>query len=251
VNCETDFVAKTDQFQEFIQLLSKIILDNFKSSAAEPKVELCVEEILKLQSSSPDKCETINDAIILAAGKLRENIQIRRAFMLTVPPPAAADLPAEYFIGTYVHPSGLTQYPSSKSSPQQVHPMGLYAAATLIKVKDGAKLTKSKQKSLGRDLSQHIVGMNPSKVGKYPKLQRVKAEKYALEDSPEPCSDGKIERRLPTDGSTQLVKQPFLLNSEISMAEWFTTNEIGVQDFVRFRVGEKLPEVAAAAEKKE
>ena len=68
VNCETDFVAKTDDFQGLSRHLAQVVLDK---SPAE------TESLLTL----PDPAEpghSVKDAIVAKVAKLGENIQLRR-----------------------------------------------------------------------------------------------------------------------------------------------------------------------------
>jgi len=229
VNCETDFVAKTPQFQKIVKSAGELILENYAGKTEEPKVEIPVEDILKLQANGAK--ETINDSIVLAAGKLRENIQVRRAVLMTSS--------GDQHLGHYVHPSGLVQ----KSRPE---PMGLYAAVCRFQVDreaDHGDMGKMKLKLIGRDISQHIVGMNPLKVGKMPKSRKVKMDVEQLNDEGElVVAKQQVDRRPPVEGSRELMKQAFLLDSDHSVAEWSLQRGVRVTDFVRFRVAEKIEE---------
>jgi elongation factor Ts len=71
VNCETDFVANTGEFREFVELCLEVILNN------EVENENDVGEILKIKTSSGNLLEDIlNDKI----SKVGENIRIRRFY---------------------------------------------------------------------------------------------------------------------------------------------------------------------------
>lgn len=68
VNCETDFVAKTDEFKELVKDLTLHI------AAAEPAdvKELLEQEFIK------DPSKTVGDMVQAANAKLGENIVVRR-----------------------------------------------------------------------------------------------------------------------------------------------------------------------------
>ena len=51
-----------------------------------------------------------------------------------------------------------------------------------------------------------------------------------------------VDRRPPVEGSRELMKQAFLLDSDHSVAEWSLQRGVRVTDFVRFRVAEKIEE---------
>jgi len=231
VNCETDFVAKTPQFQKIVKSAGELILKSFGGKTEEPKIEIPVEDILKLEVVGY-KEETINDLIVMAAGKLRENIQVRRAVLMTSGSP-------KEFIGGYVHPSGLVQ--STRPTP-----LGSYAAVCKFEIDpeaDYGDMGKTTLKLIGRDISQHIVGMNPAKVGKVPKTRKVKINVETVNDAGElVVTKQQVDRRPPVDGSRELMKQAFLLDSDYSVAEWVSKRGLRVTDFVRFRVAEKLEE---------
>jgi elongation factor Ts len=68
VNCETDFVAKTDEFKELVKDLTLHI------AAADPKdvAELLEQEFIK------EPAKTVGDIVKEANAKLGENIVVRR-----------------------------------------------------------------------------------------------------------------------------------------------------------------------------
>ena len=82
LNCETDFVARTDDFKELaheIAMQVAAMSPKYVSEDDVPKEEnVSEDEILISQSFIRDPALTINDLIKEAIGKLGENIQIRR-----------------------------------------------------------------------------------------------------------------------------------------------------------------------------
>jgi elongation factor Ts len=85
VNCETDFVAKTDQFQALGQRLAELAL------AQKPAD---VDALLGL----PVDSGTAKDQVMETIAGLGENIQVRRL--------AHMDVPEKGFVGHYVHAGG-------------------------------------------------------------------------------------------------------------------------------------------------
>ncbi len=82
LNCETDFVARTDPFQNFLQALSEHVLKNKPVSA----------EVLNSQKLG---ASTIAESIAQLVSKIGENISIRRFRVVEA---AAGEV-----LGTYVH----------------------------------------------------------------------------------------------------------------------------------------------------
>src|SRR6266404_589328 len=68
VNCETDFVAKTDEFKELVKDLTLHICSSYPQD---------VEELLK-QEFVKDPSKTVGDIVKEANAKLGENIVVRR-----------------------------------------------------------------------------------------------------------------------------------------------------------------------------
>jgi elongation factor Ts len=85
VNCETDFVAKTDQFQGLGQRLADLALEKTPSD---------VDALLALPLDSG----TAKDSVTEAIAGLGENIQVRRL--------ARLDVGEQGFVGQYVHAGG-------------------------------------------------------------------------------------------------------------------------------------------------
>ena len=84
VNCETDFVAKTDDFKAFVAAIAKQVAE---------KNPATVEELLE-QPYVDDPSETINTLLNAAVAKIGEKISIRRFAR------------AEGIVDTYVHLGG-------------------------------------------------------------------------------------------------------------------------------------------------
>jgi len=233
VNCETDFVAKTELFQSLAKSAASTLLQNYSSSTRSSqdhlsKLNVEVEDLNKMQISKSK--QTIEESLQLAAGKLREKIGIRRALLFSSPP--------DHFLGTYVHPSVLV----TSSTPSLK--LGVFASAVSFKPSEGGCISPSSnfQALIGRNLAQHIVGMNSKEIGDEPEMKLVNSERYRLTGELEEMNsteeNGLIERRFPVSNSRQLLKQEFLFDNTISVAEWLRHKKVEVFDFVRFRVGE-------------
>jgi len=85
VNCETDFVARTDEFKELVHLIAMQVAamdPKYISREAIPEdteLEVEVEQAcLLLQPSIKDPSVTIQDMVTEAIGKTGENIQVSK-----------------------------------------------------------------------------------------------------------------------------------------------------------------------------
>lgn len=87
VNCETDFVAKNNDFQEFVENVAKNILSNRPSS---------VEDAL--EKPFGDGGQTLDEAVKEKIAKIGENLSVRR-FRI-------ADKTENGTFGTYLHMGG-------------------------------------------------------------------------------------------------------------------------------------------------
>ena len=83
INCETDFVARTDEFRELAHCLAMQVAalnPQYVSKDEIPEdVDVSPEEVcLLLQQYIKEPDKTVNDVIIENIAKVGENIQIRR-----------------------------------------------------------------------------------------------------------------------------------------------------------------------------
>ena len=81
MNCETDFVARTEEFKKLshdIAMQIAAMAPKAVSSETHPDLELSKEEYLINQPFIKDPSKTIQDLINENVGKLGENIKIRR-----------------------------------------------------------------------------------------------------------------------------------------------------------------------------
>nr|XP_002129433.1 elongation factor Ts, mitochondrial isoform X1 [Ciona intestinalis] len=218
VNCQTDFVAKTKEFQSLVKDAAQTLLDVY-STQQPSKIDLNPPELLKLVVSG--KKQTIEDTVAITIGKLKEKIEIRRASLLSVP--------TNSILAVYIHPSVLI----SKTRPGST--LGSYGAMVSLSPTD-ENTGKSSIKMAGRDIAQHIVGMNPSCIGT---CLKPTPNKSVTDSTPDDDVINPPEMLSPDESSHELLKQPFLLDSSISVAHWLNYHQLNVNDFIRFQVGEK------------
>lgn len=144
VNCETDFVARNEKFQQLVKDVTLATLAHHQnknqSQSGYKKSVLAGDELNKL---SLGEGSSLADHVALTIGRLGENMSLKRAVTVVVP--------AEWHIGSYVH---------GNVSGQSEVAMGRYGALVIFQGgKDGERDT------LGRKLGQHIVGEAPLSLG--------------------------------------------------------------------------------------
>ncbi|MDM8521643.1 translation elongation factor Ts [Anaerolineales bacterium HSG6] len=118
VNCETDFVARTDNFKAFVDELVQLVINNS---------DLTNVEALLATASPKDSSKTVNDYLQEVIAKLGENMIIRRV--------ARYDLNSDGLLDSYIHMGGRVGVlveaggSSDEQASQIVHDIALQIAA--------------------------------------------------------------------------------------------------------------------------
>ncbi|XP_058488444.1 elongation factor Ts, mitochondrial [Solea solea] len=144
VNCETDFVARNEKFQQLVKNVAFATLahhlNKTQSQASYIKSVMQGEELNKL---SVGEGSSLADQVALTIGRLGENMSLKRAVTVGVPP--------EWQIASYVH---------GDVSCHNEMAMGRYGALIIFQ---GGK--EEEREALGRKLGQHVVGEAPLSLG--------------------------------------------------------------------------------------
>ncbi|KAK2858351.1 hypothetical protein Q7C36_006270 [Tachysurus vachellii] len=142
VNCETDFVARNETFQQLVQDVAFTTMEHHQSrkQTGYMKSVMSAEDVCNL--ATPDG-SSVAHQLALSIGRLGENISVRRAVSIGVP--------SEWHVGSYVHGAVLGQ---------SGVPMGRYGA--LVVFQGGPE---GQEEVLGRKLGQHVVGESPLSLG--------------------------------------------------------------------------------------
>jgi len=162
VNCETDFVARNEKFQQLVKDVVFAAMAHHQSKnqgqTGFVKNSLEAEDLSKL---SVGEGTSLADRLALTIGRLGENMSVRRAVTVGVP--------ANWHIGSYVHGATI---------PQSDIAMGRYGA--LVVFQGGQE---GNQDSVGHKLGQHIVGEAPVALGNMDDLPCGDAETRLLPQS--------------------------------------------------------------------
>ena len=192
INCETDFVARNNKFHDLAETVLNTVLKqgmSLEQSSLVNKTMLDPESINELVANDG---KSLGDHSALTIGTVGENINIRRAMCMSVQP-------GVYLYGC-THPAPLNPLPSS---------YGRYGALVALK-------SNKKNEVLGMQLCQHVIGMNPIKVGD----AKVDTPNENIDDEP------------------IMLYQEFLLDPSLSVQQLLQSEQAEVLDFVRFEMGE-------------
>ena len=197
VNCETDFVAKDENFNAFADAVARNAL------AEDPA------DVATLMASGLDGA-TVEEARQALVSKIGENVQVRR-FVRTS---------TDGSLGAYVHGGRI---------------------GVLVDLADGSG-------ALARDLAMHVAAMNPGFVS----ADDVPADVVAREKDilvaqaeatgkpPEIIEKMVVGRLRKHLAGITLLGQPFVKDSDLTVAQLLEQNGASVRGFNRLAVGEGI-----------
>ena len=205
VNSETDFVAKNDLFQELVDDISEHIMQSQ------------VDELEELLSESwyQDQNKDVDTVIREAIAEIGENINLRRYQKFTT----------DGYLQGYIHMNGK---------------IGVLVDLQTDDVEDKKRVIK--------DLAMHIAASSPEYIDRdevdekaINKERKIYREQMLNEGKPEHIIDNIVDGKM-DKYFTQvcLLEQPFVRDEDIVVGELLEENEITVNDFVRFELGEGI-----------
>jgi len=201
VNCETDFVAKTDDFKAFVATIAKQVA---------VKAPATVEE-LDAQTLVDDESKTVNVLLNEAVAKIGEKISIRRFER------------AEGVVDTYVHLGGkigVLVNVEGEANTEKLHDVAMQIAAakpTCISRDDINQADVEKEKEILR--AQALNEPKPKPEAIIEKMVNGRIEKYYKE--------------------VCLVEQPFVKDQDQTVGQMIGSS-FQVKAFTRFEMGEGL-----------
>jgi len=214
VNSETDFVARNDQFKDFVKSAAMLALE------AEGDVE-------KLLAKKMDG-GTVDSVLKELVAKIGENMSVRRAIALAVSPGVVA---------SYVH----------NAAAAELGKIGVLVA--LKSTADAAKLT-----ALGKQIAMHIaatspLALTPEHLSKdvLDRERAIYADQARQSGKPENIIEKMIDGRMRKFyEESVLMSQIFVIDGETPVAKVIekASKEFGapieIEGFVRFQVGEGI-----------
>jgi elongation factor Ts len=232
VNCESDFVARTDDFQSLTaDIAAHIAQTKPKYVRAEEVTEreranFKSHEALYEQKFAHDQNTTVGELVKTKIAKLGENISVSRFTIYEVN--------SNGLVGTYIH---------TGAQIGVLLEVNLHSAATA---------GKDEFKILLRDLAMQIAAANPEYVSRdqvpadvVARERSIQRERALGEGKPEKMVDKIAEGRMSKFyEEVCLMDQPFIRENTISVAELIRTGGAKLGDafrvsrFVRYKVGD-------------
>ncbi|MDE1939315.1 MAG: elongation factor Ts [Alphaproteobacteria bacterium] len=217
VNSETDFVARNDEFKEFVKKAAELAL-----------TEGCDAEKLL---SKPMGGKSVQQTLTEMIAKIGENMSVRRAVALSVSPGVVA---------SYVH---------NAASPE------LGKIGVLVALKSTAD--KDKLAALGKQLAMHVaaaapLALTPEHLSKevVDRERAVQVDLARQSGKPENVIEKMLEGRMRKFyEDTVLLSQTFVIDGETQIKKVLekASKDLGapveIAGFVRFQVGEGIDKV--------
>ena len=198
VNCETDFVMKTKEFQELVQTVGKALLTSGAND---------VESGLNADTGNG----TVRDLLINATATIGENIVLRRVSVL--------EKTDEQIFGSYNHMNG------------KIVVVDVLEGGDELVAKDVCMHVAARNPLyLNRD------SINPDDLDKErEKLRKETLNEGKPEKIVDRIVEGKIQKYFKT---VCLVEQQFVKNPDQTVGDYLKANNGAVLKYVRFEVGE-------------
>ncbi len=221
VNCETDFVARNENFQQFVGELAKLAYD------AEAETDAL------LQATFPSTGRKVEDELTQQIAAIGENMKISRARVMKV---------SEGAVAAYVH--------------NQLSP-GQGKIGVLVALEAG--VGPDKLEATAKQIAMHVAAVNPAAISQDqidPEL--VEREKQVLKDQaresgkPENIIEKMVEGRMRKFyEENALLDQTFVVDGESRVGDVLDKlgkdlgSEIKVTGMVRYQLGETQAEDGA------
>lgn len=232
VNCESDFVARTGDFQSLTADIAAHIAEHkpkyvrVEEVTESERANFKAHEALYQQKFAKDHESTIGDLVKSKIAKLGENINVSRFVIY--------EAGSKGVVGSYIH-------------------QGSQIGVLLQLSVSGDKFTQSDEfKALVRDLAMQVAAANPQYVGRndvpadvLDKERDIQRDRARGEGKPEKMLDKIVDGRLSKFYEEFcLLDQPFIRENTISVSELMRTESaklggsVSVERFVRFKVGD-------------
>ncbi len=220
VNSETDFVARNDEFKDFVKTAAKLALEE----------EGDLEKLLKKNMGAHDVQQTLTHLV----AKIGENMSVRRTIMLAVD---------EGVVSAYIH---------NAASPE------LGKIGVLVALKSSAPADKLNE--LGKKIAMHVaaaspLALTPDHLDKavVEKERGIQADIARQSGKPENVIEKMLEGRMRKFyEESVLVSQTFLapgyedgitVGKAVEKAAKDFGTPVALEGFVRFQVGEGIEKV--------
>ncbi len=216
LNSETDFVARNEDFQSFVLIISEISLDQ--------KGDL--DKIMKSQYNNTK--DTVSDALTNLISKIGENLAIRRSDYV---------VSKDGFVGTYVH---------------NVEKENMGKIGVLVSVK--TDIEYSKISDFLKKICMHIAAANPISINSSDIDKDIinKEKEFQIEEIKKSGKDQSIQEKMLLGKMNKyfnevvLLEQNFVVDDSIKINQFIENTakdlngSIEIKKFIRFKVGEGI-----------
>ncbi len=227
VNCESDFVARTDEFQAMAANLARQVAEHGPYPEGDAGVEL-----LHSQPYIEDPSTTVARLISDSIAKIGENQGIPRLARLAVGENGGS---ATGGLGLYIHPGSQ---------------LGVLVEVSTAKADT---VTKAEFQELAKDIAMQVAAADPMFIRKedvdpsvLEKEKEIQRSRALAEGKPEKMVDRIVDGRMAKFyEEICLLEQPFIkensmtVNQLVSQKGAALGDELSVSRFVRFKVGDK------------
>jgi len=176
MRCETDFVARTDEFRELVEGIARSLAFFAEPTNEEGMVELDIKSDSTLDMPvvpSPSQIssqisqstnnlpppETIRTSLASIVSRLGENIQLKRASSISFEPSLPSSPSPTFLASSYLH--------ASKTSPDSVKTgvqSGTLGGLLIARLSKGGIVDKTEVKSVLRSLARQVVAIPTSSI---------------------------------------------------------------------------------------
>ncbi|XP_044751902.1 elongation factor Ts, mitochondrial [Coccinella septempunctata] len=225
LNCETDFVAKNNEFKSMVETVAESCIHfiDFTSRQCRwnmPVTKICFsgEQIRELPTKDGKK---LSDLLALMIGSVGENATFKRAFCFKAG--------HGVLLAGYAHPSG-----------DELNSVQLGKFGSILAFKQFAPKEVDLNR-VGKEICQHIVGLNPLEIGSK-EQENPEQKEETSEQKEEESSEQKKEETIEQKEENRLLHQEFLMDEGITVNEYLEESGVEVLDFKRFKCGEATAE---------
>ncbi|MCU0226632.1 MAG: translation elongation factor Ts [Bryobacterales bacterium] len=236
VNCESDFVARNEEFQAMVENLSRQVAESGAFAAGEAGVAQLLE-----QPYIADPSVTVAQLIANSIAKIGENQGIARLSRFAVGETGVAVTGG---LGIYIHPGAQ---------------LGVMVELGAAKAETA---TAPEFLDLAKDLAMQIAAADPQYIRKedvdesaLAKEKDIQRDRALAEGKPEKMVDRIVEGRMSKFyEEICLLEQPFVKENSLSINQLIAQKSASLGDtiqvvrFTRFKVGDTLPPAGEGTE---
>ncbi|GAA5831727.1 hypothetical protein JCM3766R1_004993 [Sporobolomyces carnicolor] len=178
MRCETDFVARTDEFRELVEGIARSLAFFAEPSSSQGQglqpVDVKSDSTLDMpvvpaphqvnearaSSSGPAPPETVRSSLASIVSRLGENIKLHRASSIALEPSLPSSPAPTFLASSYLHASKTPKDVAAHGGVQS----GTLGGLLIAKLAKGGDVDKSEVQSLLRALARQVVAIPTSSV---------------------------------------------------------------------------------------